>query len=121
MFDMTQCKIGDKLVNRRGEVRELSCINNDDGSYRYKDTENLSYTDWGEWWSCETNDEDIVGFAGQRTDNTPCQLQPINHLPPISIRKEERFFITINDTEVEITPEELYNLQHQINELVGEE
>ena len=108
MFDMTQCKIGDKLVNKKGQVRQLSCIDNDDGPYLYMDTEDRSYTTSGKWWEGESTLEDIVGFWEE------VETQPADNPPPITVRKEERYFITVNDKEVEITLEELRQLYSQL-------
>mgnify|MGYP000452711155 CR=1 FL=1 len=70
MFDMMQCKIGDKLVTRDGTVAEFTVLI-DSGQYPYL----LSLPD-GAWWTCtrdgrvyknEDNHYDIVGFAPQDT------------------------------------------------------
>lgn len=120
MFDMTQCKIGDKLVTRDGDVvTYIEYSEHDMYPYKLEGGElYISVLPNGSEYETEYSGCDIVGFATEQLTQEQLVQPPST---TISIRKEERFFITINDTEVEITLEEIYNLQHQINELVGEE
>ena len=116
MFDMTQCKVGDKLVTRDGDVLTYVEYAEHD-TYPYKlDGERLyiSVLPDGSEYETEYSGCDIVGFAEQRTDSTSEQLQPTNNPPTISVRKEERYFITVNDKEVEITLAELRQLYSQL-------
>lgn len=115
MFDMTQCKIGDKLVNRLGEVRQLSCIDNDVEPYKYMDTESRSYVADGRWWEDATSYEDIIGFWEEPLLES---LQPADNPPSSTVRKEERYFITVNGEEVESTLSELRQLYGQLYDML---
>ena len=119
MFDMTKCKIGDKVVTREGDVLiYIGYSKYDTYPYKLDGDFRISVLPNGSEYESTSSDNDIVGFA----DEQPTLEQSVQApSTTISIRKEERYFITVNDTEVELTIEELYNLQHQINKLVGEE
>ncbi len=118
MFDMTQCKIGDKLVTKGGKV--VYYVAND-GHFRYP--HNISYyqgSDGYDYSVGNTGEEfigvdsvnnNIVGFA----EDQPAPEQLVPEQPTtVSVRKEDRYFITVNDKEVEITLEELRQLYSQL-------
>lgn len=123
MFDMTQCKIGDKLVTQDGETVVLIDIQSslyDEHPYKLEGAGGFVFStlrDGSEYVTMDSGN-DIVGFAEQQLTNKT--LEPTTHIPTISVRREERFFITIDDKDIEITFEELYNLQQQITKLLGE-
>lgn len=122
MFDMRQCKIGDKLVTSQGDVVVLTNITTDlDDDYPYKlkmDGDfRFEVTLTGDEYETMDSENDIVGFADKQPNKT---IEPTPYIPTISVRREERFFITLDDKDIEITFEELYNLQQQITKLLGE-
>lgn len=65
-FDMTKCKVGDKLITRDGEVVKLYALGETDFPYRYS-VEGLnnywSVNDHGVFVENESSALDIVGFA----------------------------------------------------------
>lgn len=66
MFDMTQTKVGDKLLTHDGEVVTLLNIDDDDGSHEhiYDLDDGSTVTKNGYYWSeDDESDRDIVGFA----------------------------------------------------------
>ena len=114
MFNMTQCKIGDKLVTRGGEIVYYS---GNDGHYKYPfdigmDGAHLySVTREGlEYDSNPLGRRNIVGFYSEPKP----ELEPADNTPSISVRSEKRYFITINNKEVEITLTELRQLYSQL-------
>lgn len=68
MFDMTQTKVGDKLLTRGGEVVTLVNIDNRHGvRYPYELDNDITVTYFGYGWSNRTETRwDIVGFATAR-------------------------------------------------------
>jgi hypothetical protein len=88
MFDMTKCKIGDKLISREGEVYTL-LRKVADRDYPYVLTrtgaKETSRTVEGYFWTnTEGGDWDIVGFATDKVAKPKpkrvCKVKPVNKL-----------------------------------------
>lgn len=137
MFDMTQCKIGDKLVTRDGTVAEFTALVAeftvliDSGQYPY-----LLSLPGGAWWTCtrdgrvyknEDNHYDIVGFAPQVTREYPAsspvstQQDSLQAIQQITIVAKPSFVLSFDGKDATLTLDELKALSVKIINLIGED
>ncbi len=129
MFDMTQCKIGDKLVTREGEVVEFIGKTTKGGFFPYlvKTDEGgiRGYGSYGEYSHLKGHYHDIVGFAhqSQAAPEAPSEdtEEVVTKRPKITIVAKPSFVLSVADQDVELTLDELKDLGAMIINLIGEE
>jgi hypothetical protein len=133
MFDMTQCKIGDKLVTRDGkEVMffKVDPANNFpylviNGEVSASNARCWTYTADGYYYPNQENPKDIIGFAQHplAAPEAPSEdtEEVITKSPKITIVAKPSFVLSIAGKDVELTLEELKDLGATIINLIGEE
>jgi hypothetical protein len=104
MFDMTKCKIGDKLISKEGKV--YTFVGTDDSrDYPYVLTNQYggqtTRTVGGYYWAnTEDVDWDIVGF---HTDKV-AEPKPVNDTSAFAMALDRVMMIYIRDTSSNTTP-----------------
>jgi hypothetical protein len=129
MFDMKQCKMGDKLVTREGDVGVFVVGIKKDSSYPYRvetDEGNTRYYgEYGEYFKSQEHDFDIIGFAHQfqAVPEAPSEdtEEVITKSPKITIVAKPSFVLSLAGQDVELTLDELKDLGATIINLIGEE
>jgi hypothetical protein len=124
-FDMSQCKVGDKLKTRGGYMVSVLCIDDHD-AYPYKIREsrvcNYFVTSEGyKWASKEETCSDIIGFweGGQLSEDD-------ESFPNIEVRTPQIEKITIYRVHFnemfhrDLSEEEAKAIYQQLKELLGE-
>jgi hypothetical protein len=116
MFDMKQCKIGDKLISREGKVYTL-LRKEDDRDYPYvltgNNVKNTSRTVEGYFWTnTEGGDWDIVGFATDKAaEPKPKRIRkakPVNDTSAFAMALDHAMMIYIRDTSSNTTPAHIW-------------
>ncbi len=128
MFDMTQCKIGDKLVTREGEVVVFTGVGSKGLTYPYAvetawGSERF-YGVYGEYSRLKGHCRDIVGFAPQVTQQDTLQDTPQDisqATQQTTIVAKPSFVLSFDGKNVTLTLDELKALSVKIINLIGEE
>lgn len=117
MFDMSKCKIGDKLVNAGGFIYELVRIEGGDYPYCLIGSDgtvpDTSRTEGGKFYKYADSEFDIVGFYKKEPAKRVRKAKPVNKLLGLcewvttvnaTIKKEYKFIsgtITVVDKSVQ--------------------